>query len=189
MSGEHERKDWKDEDVMQALDRVARLERELRDEVRGPARPEEHARVMKGLFGEATPAPRARSASWIWLAAAGLLVATTALWLLRDPASSAPVPGTVLSGNSLDILEPLGAVDEFTELRWKTRSSGNPRFRVRVLDDADGHEWVPATIVTGTRFSLAELDTSAWGRVRFEVEELDASGVVTEANVARAWRR
>lgn len=187
--GDRRDEELAEEDVLRALERAAHLERESVAEARAPASPGE-LRAVEGALREIwEPAPRATRRR-VWLAAAALVLAAITLWRFtaRD-APELPPPGVVLGQNELRILAPEGQVEAFTILRWQTSTRGTPRFEVRVYDDATGALLLRESDLRASELSLENRDTSAWGRVRIEVDELDSSGEPVKSGGARAWLR
>jgi hypothetical protein len=179
-----------EEDVLRALDRAARLEREIVAESRAPSSPGELRTVEATLRQAWEPAPRAVGRRRLWLAAAALVIAVFGLWrfLARD-APHEPPPGVVLGQNEVRILAPEGPVEAFTVLRWQTSTLGTPRFDVRVYDEPSGALLLRESDLRASELSLDNRDTSAWQRVRMEIDELDSSGEPVKSGRARAWRR
>jgi len=174
-----------DPELVHALDRAARLERELLAETRQPPT-EAEVRAVEATLARAW-APGRAGRLGLWLIAAGLLLGTFLLWrtLERD---EPPRKGGIVLGAPLEIIEPIGPVKGFTLIRWRTGSSGSPWFRVRVRDVESGELLLEVSDLRVSELALENQDTSAWTRIRIEVDELDASEQLLDTARADAWR-
>ncbi|MCK6447481.1 MAG: hypothetical protein L6Q99_13910 [Planctomycetes bacterium] len=170
-------------DVMKQLEQAAELERDVLRAAAGPAT-EAEVRASRAAFDRlwqpptqstprTQPAPR-RVVPRLVLVAAALVVAGLAGWWFFVRATPAPQPGIVL-GSGLEILEPRDGFEALPRVRWQTTTAGNPWFVVRIVDSASGAELLAPRELRGSVLDLETVDTSAWHRIRIEVDELDAN--------------
>lgn len=173
-------------DVMKQLERAAELEREVLEAATGPAT-EADLRASRTAFdrlwqvpdGERaatlrSQAPPRRGVPQWWLTAAAVVVAGLSGWWFFARTTPEPQSGIVL-GRGLEILEPTDGFEALPRVRWQTNASGNPWFVVRVVDATSGAELLAPRELRGTVLDLETVDTSAWHRIRIEVDELDAN--------------
>jgi len=184
---EHPPAPGSDDALIETLDRAATLERRLVAESRQAAPTAEELRAVEAALERASGArPRGLPVRAV-LAAAAVIVASFLVWrfVLQGPRELPSVP----LGNNVEILEPTGAVDAFTRLRWRTTSQGSPRFAVRVVDAATHTILLEVRDLQALELPLDNHDTSTWQRIRVEVDELGSSPDPVKAGSAEAWRR
>jgi hypothetical protein len=174
--------------TMKALERSARLQREVLTQVRGPVTDDEARRVEGALREVWGSSPALRSFRWVWLIAAAVVVTTVVVWRFRGQAGDRAAPGVVLGPNELTILEPGPTVDGFRIVRWRTSSRGKSSFDVRVYDDASGELLLEARRVVGNELPLGAHGTSSWRRVRVEIDEFVDGDLVQSTRTASTKR-
>jgi hypothetical protein len=184
--GDLSREDLSEEErkVVGALERAARLEREVLAEARGSAAEDEVQRVQAALRRGSGRPLRSKRVRWLGLIAAGVALVALALWPERARRSEGGVP---LGPDGLQVLEPNGAVEAFRVLRWHTTSRGSVTFDVRVLDETSGDGLFERNHVSGNELVLDERDTLTWKRVRVEIDEL-VNGEVERSVRVLAWK-
>jgi hypothetical protein len=175
--------------LVRSLARAAALERDVVAEARRTAPSTEELRAVEAALDRATRPDRRVPRVRVLLVVAALVVATLLAWRLFPRETPALPRGVTLGANELQILAPEGPVDAFTELRWRTATSGAPRFDVRVVDDATGELLLRVRDLQALELLLENQDTSAWNRIRVEVDELDSAGLPAKSGRTLSWRR
>jgi hypothetical protein len=114
-----------------------------------------------------------------WLALAALLVLALAVWQYW-PAAPQPSEPVQLGADAPRLLQPLGIVPEYGELRWEHPAPGGLEFEVSVFDATssatDGALVAGPVRIDGTRW-LDPRGTSGWpDAVRIELTPFDRNG-------------
>lgn len=150
--------------------------------------------VVQGEIDAAAALPRGveRRRRWWWLVALSVAAAAAVLLVMERPPEreAGRAEQSILLGEGLDCLAPLGAVEELEAFRWSAEGlppgghfelriwgatpEGLEELRVSELD-LHGTEWLrPPSMDLGI------------GRLRWSVELWDATGLV-DASEAHAW--
>lgn len=191
MSIEREERPWQapdDDAVLQALDAAAELERVIVAESSAKSPSAAELRAVEAALEHAW-SPRARGSGLrIGLVAAGLLLVAFLAWRVVPRDAGGRLPDVTLGGQ-LQVVAPQGPVDAFRVLRWRSTSRGSPRFEVRVVDAATGVVLLHESDLQALELSLDNRDTSAWQRIRVEIDELDSNRQPLDSARAEAWRR
>ena len=143
------------------------------------------------------PWKRPRSRRWLWLAAAGLVLATGLAWQAFRRAPTSGLPEDVpLGDDELRLIEPVGevAAAAFERFRWEYDGVADGGFDLFFYPETE----------SGQRgellFAIPRWKTKEWTpdsaqraqlsrRMRWEVHALDAAGEVVDRRSRSAWLR
>ncbi len=133
---------------------------------------------------DARPAPWRQSQPWLWrrhagIAAAVLLLAAPAVWLLTQRGEQRPPEPAVTRGSSIQLREPAGQVERVDEFRWSALPAHSSfRVEIRQAEKLIGEATTPDPRYRPTEELKRRLQGEAV--FRWKVQGLDERGQVLE---------